>query len=86
MKDTLERTREPNLNLKGYLQNAYIHPLFKCDDEDDNDAGSMEMDKNTVLVPTKRQSRLNTPLPSKYSDSASPFLPEAVQESSYSVK
>lgn len=84
MKDTLERTREPNINLKGYLQNAYVHPLYKCEDEDDCDAGSMEMEKDPVLVPTKRQSRLNTPVPSKYSDSASPFLPKAVQE--YSVK
>ncbi|CAM8891043.1 unnamed protein product [Rhodiola kirilowii] len=37
MKDTLERTREPNLNLKGYLQNAYIHPLFKGGDDSDSD-------------------------------------------------
>ncbi|PPD93881.1 hypothetical protein GOBAR_DD09102 [Gossypium barbadense] len=26
MKDTLERAKEANLNLKGFLQNAYIHP------------------------------------------------------------
>ncbi|EEC67507.1 hypothetical protein OsI_34798 [Oryza sativa Indica Group] len=27
-KDNLERTSEPNLNLKSYLQNAYLHPIF----------------------------------------------------------
>ncbi|KAK3016789.1 hypothetical protein RJ639_006055 [Escallonia herrerae] len=37
MKDTLERAREPNLNLIGYLQNAYIHPVFKGDDDDDDE-------------------------------------------------
>lgn len=29
MKDTLERATEPNLNLKLYLYNAYIHPAFQ---------------------------------------------------------
>ncbi|CAL9128994.1 unnamed protein product [Musa textilis] len=29
MKDTLERAREPNLDLKAYLSNAYVHPVFK---------------------------------------------------------
>ncbi|KAF2284905.1 hypothetical protein GH714_032291 [Hevea brasiliensis] len=35
MKDTLERAREPNLNLKSFLQNAYIHPVFKGGDDSD---------------------------------------------------
>ncbi|XP_010252492.1 PREDICTED: calcium permeable stress-gated cation channel 1 [Nelumbo nucifera] len=79
MKDTLERAREPNLNLKGYLQNAYVHPVFKGEDED-SDAFTEELQKESVLVPTKRQSRRNTPLPSKYSGSSSPSLHEVVQE------
>lgn len=80
MKDTLERAREPNLNLKGYLQNAYIHPVFKNDDDSDNEEDHKEKWENeSVIVPTKRQSRRNTPLPSKYSGSSSPSLPE-VQE------
>ncbi|KAK3016800.1 hypothetical protein RJ639_006066 [Escallonia herrerae] len=78
MKDTLERAREPNLNLKGYLQNAYIHPVFKGDDDDDDDEGeepNEKWEKETVLVPTKRQSRRNTPVPSKISGGSSPSLP-----------
>ncbi|KAK2984927.1 hypothetical protein RJ640_005668 [Escallonia rubra] len=78
MKDTLERAREPNLNLKGYLQNAYIHPVFKGDDDDDDDEGeepNEKWEKQTVLVPTKRQSRRNTPVPSKISGGSSPSLP-----------
>ncbi|XP_071738262.1 CSC1-like protein At4g02900 [Rutidosis leptorrhynchoides] len=52
-KDTLERATEPNLNLKVYLEDAYVHPVFK---------GSTEFEKPTVidgeedspLVATKR--------------------------------
>ena len=29
MKDTLERATEPNLNLRAYLRDAYVHPVFK---------------------------------------------------------
>lgn len=82
MKDTLERAREPNLNLKGYLQNAYIHPVFKSaadDDSDEDEVAHEKLENQSVLVPTKRQSRRNTPLPSKYSGSSSPpSIPEAV--------
>ncbi|KAG9145214.1 hypothetical protein Leryth_008974 [Lithospermum erythrorhizon] len=83
MKDTLERARDPKVNLKAYLQNAYIHPVFKNseEDEDDNDeygrfTGEME------LVPTKRQSRRNTPVPSKVSGGSSPSSLPDIQESS----
>ncbi|KAL5775289.1 hypothetical protein ACOSP7_012846 [Xanthoceras sorbifolium] len=81
MKDTLERAREPNLNLKGYLQNAYVHPVFKSDDEDDDDYDmAFGKKEDDVLVPTKRQSRRNTPVPSKISGGSSPSFPETVQE------
>ncbi|KAG2712144.1 hypothetical protein I3760_04G111700 [Carya illinoinensis] len=79
MKDTLERTREPNLNLKGFLQNAYMHPVFKGGDDSDSDTASGDGDQEPELVPTKRNSQRNTPLPSKHSGSVS-SLPEAVQE------
>ncbi|WVY94100.1 hypothetical protein V8G54_033188 [Vigna mungo] len=68
MKDTLERAIEPNLNLKGYLQNAYVHPIFKDsmdDDTDDEEILSMDFDTESAIVRTKRQSRKNTPLPSR---------------------
>uniref|UniRef100_A0A5B6Z5U3 Putative calcium permeable stress-gated cation channel 1 n=1 Tax=Davidia involucrata TaxID=16924 RepID=A0A5B6Z5U3_DAVIN len=81
MKDTLERAREPNLNLKGYLQNAYVHPVFKGESDDEDDEVNEKWgEKESELVPTKRASRRNTPLPSKISGSSSPSLPEVVQE------
>ncbi|KAJ4845998.1 hypothetical protein Tsubulata_043540 [Turnera subulata] len=79
MKDTLERTKEPNLNLKSFLQSAYIHPVFKGEDDSDSDEAPEEVlvDQEPALVPTKRQSRRNTPAPSKHSGSVASSIPEA---------
>ncbi|XP_052203303.1 calcium permeable stress-gated cation channel 1 isoform X3 [Diospyros lotus] len=65
MKDTVERAREPSLDLKGYLQNAYVHPVFK--EDDDADGG----EDGSTLVPTKRQSRRSTPMGSRVSTNSS---------------
>lgn len=72
VKDTLERTREPNFNLKEFLQSAYIHPVFKGGEDTDSEEsmsqlGGWEKEQEPALVQTKRQSRRNTPLPSKHS-------------------
>ncbi|CAL9071522.1 calcium permeable stress-gated cation channel 1-like [Musa acuminata AAA Group] len=80
MKDTLEHATEPNLDLRAYLLNAYVHPLFKDEDDDDSFSGGGEQEYETKLVPTKRQSRKNTPVPSKYNGSSSPSLPDIVKE------
>ena len=81
MKDTLERAREPHLNLKGYLQNAYAHPVFKESEDDEGDeVASEKWESESTLVPTKRQSRRNTPLPSKISGGSSPSLPDVIEE------
>jgi hypothetical protein len=82
MKDTLERAREPHLNLKGYLQDAYIHPVFKAskDDDDEEEVLDENWENESVVVATKRQSRGNTPVPSRVSGASSPSLPETVQE------
>ncbi|KAL8268073.1 hypothetical protein R6Q59_001871 [Mikania micrantha] len=84
MKDTLERATEPNLNLKGYLENAYLPPIFKeaesdSDDDDDDEISDKKWAKDNVLVATKRQSRKSTPVPSKISNGSSPNLLE-IQE------
>ena len=79
MKDTLECAKEPNLNLKGFLENAYIHPVF-VEDDSESHAATEEEDKEPKLIPTKRQSRRNTPLASKHSGSLSSLLPEATEE------
>lgn len=86
MKDTLERAREPNLNLKSYLQSAYIHPVFKSEDEEDDEVDVDEKIEESVLVATKRQSRRSTPAPSNYSGGSSPSVPESVHENAASQR
>ncbi|KAK8948713.1 hypothetical protein KSP39_PZI005552 [Platanthera zijinensis] len=81
MKDTLERAREPNLDLKGYLLNAYVNPVFKEVDDHDDVSAFDELEFEAVLVPTKRSSRKNTPVPSKYtSGSLSPLHDAALEQ------
>ncbi|XP_059625811.1 CSC1-like protein At4g02900 [Cornus florida] len=55
VKDTLERATEPNLNLKAYLQNAYVHPVFKGGEFEKPQA--IDEEEESLLVPTKRSSR-----------------------------
>jgi hypothetical protein len=81
-KDILERAREPNFDLKSYLADAYLHPVFKSDEVDKfyvaEDPGAEE-----VIVATKRQSRRNTPAQSVQSKQDSDrhlLLPESVLE------
>ncbi|KAA8526532.1 hypothetical protein F0562_008265 [Nyssa sinensis] len=78
MKDTLDRMREPYLNLKDSLQDAYIHPDFKGGDDNDSDLANEDWELEPALVPTKRHSQKTTPLTSKHGSSG-PLLSE-VQE------
>ncbi|KAJ8620678.1 hypothetical protein MRB53_029207 [Persea americana] len=64
VKDTLERATEPNLNIKLYLRDAYVHPCFKDDVLEQQVA--IDEEESNPLVPTKRQSRRSTPGHSKY--------------------
>ncbi|WCJ20218.1 ERD (early-responsive to dehydration stress) family protein [Euphorbia peplus] len=83
MKDTLERTREPNFNLKAYLQNVYEHPVFKDVEDDSDEDGDISetFETESVIVPTKRQSRRNTPVPSRVSgDSLRPSLNDVKED------
>ncbi|TVU20088.1 hypothetical protein EJB05_36281 [Eragrostis curvula] len=82
-KDTLERAREPTFDLKAYLANSYLHPVFKGGDDDDKYSvvdDDAWMDEE-VIVPTKRHSRRTTPAQSKQDVSETLSLPlETVRE------
>ncbi|KAI7982954.1 CSC1-like protein [Camellia lanceoleosa] len=65
VKDTLERATEPNLNLKAYMQDAYVHPVFKGGDFERPQA--IDEEENNPLVPTKRSSRKDSKYPSDVS-------------------
>ncbi|KAG5055266.1 hypothetical protein JHK85_007776 [Glycine max] len=55
VKDTLERAVEPNLNLRIYLQDAYVHPGFKGDDF--QKPAIIDDEENNPLIQTTRASR-----------------------------
>lgn len=55
VKDTLERATEPHLNIKAYLEDAYIHPVFKSAQIEG--IPSVEDEQNNPIVATKRNSR-----------------------------
>lgn len=65
VKDTLERATEPNLNLKAYLSEAYVHPIFKGGELENSLVSDEE--ENNPLVPTKRTSRLSSKMGSNVS-------------------
>nr|XP_043636908.1 CSC1-like protein At4g02900 [Erigeron canadensis] len=52
-KDTLEKATEPNLNLKVYLQDAYVHPVFNGSTEFERPR-AVDEEENSPLVVTKR--------------------------------
>ncbi|KAL9675638.1 hypothetical protein QQ045_003840 [Rhodiola kirilowii] len=54
VKDTLEKATEPSLNLRNYLQDAYIHPVFKGELVKQQGTDDKE---DTLLVATKRSQR-----------------------------
>jgi len=61
-------------NLKRYLEKAYMHPVFKDEDSDDY------YEDGSVMVPTTRLPRRNTPGPSRTGGGLGPLLPEVILE------
>lgn len=62
VKDTLEKATEPNLNLKAYLEDAFVHPYFKGGEFERPPA--IDEEENSPLVATKRHSRRGSKYPS----------------------
>lgn len=54
-KDTTERAREPKLDLKAYLADAYRHPALKGAEMER--PAAVDDEENNPLVSTKRSSR-----------------------------
>ncbi|KAE8681593.1 CSC1-like protein [Hibiscus syriacus] len=53
IKDTLERATEPTLNLKDYLKDAYIHPVFKGRDYFESPQLVSDEESNTLVMTTR---------------------------------
>lgn len=55
VRDTLERATDPAFNLKAYLHEAYIHPVFK--DDNIERPAAMDEEESNPLVKTRRSSQ-----------------------------
>ncbi|XP_043718808.1 CSC1-like protein At4g02900 [Telopea speciosissima] len=64
VKDTLERATEPNFSPRSYLEDAYVHPVFKGSEFER--PAAIDEEENNPLVATKRNSRKSTPGDSKH--------------------
>ncbi|KAM0916169.1 hypothetical protein ACQ4PT_010273 [Festuca glaucescens] len=68
VKDTLEQANDPTLNLREYLKDAYVHPVFQKNDM--YELVAMDEEEKNPLVATRRQARMNTPVDSKFNSSS----------------
>lgn len=58
VKDTLERATEPQFNLKAYLKDAYMHPVFKSSDVEKSDF-TFEEEKSPLVATTRVATKLS---------------------------
>lgn len=65
-KDLLDRTTEPEINLKAYLADAYLHPIFQSFEEEE--LVEVRVDKQQVHTASPVASELSSPSPSHHVD------------------
>ncbi|XP_042482885.1 CSC1-like protein At1g32090 [Macadamia integrifolia] len=63
-KDIMERDAEPSLNLKAYLADAYLHPIFRSFEE--VELVEVRVDKNQYHMSTPSMSEVSSPSPPHY--------------------
>lgn len=62
-KDLAERQEEPNLNLKAYLADAYLHPIFRSFEVEEEEVVQVGADKHRSHVASPSGSELSSPSP-----------------------
>lgn len=60
----MEKVAEPNLNLKAYLADAYLHPIFRS--FEDIETGEVRINKNQSHITSPAISELSSPSPPRY--------------------
>lgn len=65
-KDLLDRTTEPEINLKAYLADAYLHPIFQSFEEEE--LVEVRVDKQQVHTASPVARELSSPSPSHHVD------------------
>lgn len=61
-KDILERTTDPNLNLKAYLADAYLHPIFQSFEEEE-ELIEVRVDKHQTHGVAPSAGEISSPAP-----------------------
>lgn len=61
-KDILERTTDPNLNLKAYLADAYLHPIFQSFEEEE-ELVEVRVDKHQTHGVAPSAGEISSPSP-----------------------
>ncbi|URE20979.1 hypothetical protein MUK42_24901 [Musa troglodytarum] len=64
-KDIMEKASEPNLNLKAYLADAYLHPIFHSFDEEEEKI-EVRVDKGQSHIPSPTRSEISSESPPHY--------------------
>lgn len=64
-KDLLERTTEPDLNIKAYLADAYLHPIFRSFEEEE-ELVEVRVDKHQTRRVSPPVSEPSSPSPPCY--------------------
>ncbi|XP_054808336.1 CSC1-like protein At1g32090 [Prosopis cineraria] len=62
-KDILEKTAEPNLNIKAYLADAYLHPIFRSFEVEEEELVQVRVDKHQAQGTASPSSELSSPSP-----------------------
>ncbi|KAL5550871.1 hypothetical protein UlMin_001047 [Ulmus minor] len=80
-KDTAERSAEPDLNLKAYLADAYLHPIFLSFEEEEEEMVQVRVDKHQTHTATSQAREISPPSPANYVQNP-PSPPQYVHQSS----
>ena len=62
-KDLLEKSTEPDLNIKAYLADAYLHPIFQSFEVEEEELVEVRVDKHQTYVATPPLSEPGSPSP-----------------------
>lgn len=70
-KDELDKTTEPDINLKSYLADAYLHPIFRSFEEQ-YESVKVRVDKQQTHIAAPITSELSSPSPPHHVSAPSP--------------
>ncbi|RDX68327.1 CSC1-like protein, partial [Mucuna pruriens] len=71
-KDLLEKSTEPDLNIEAYLADAYLHPIFRSFEVEEEELVQVRVDKHQTNVASSPSSEPSSPSPPHHVHQPSP--------------